>query len=308
MDKEVKRYKSVSLYNPETRKQKVVHIKRSDFETEEDLNTYCNALKAENRKKNAEWRRLNRQKVYAAKVAAVTIPSPESKLTTEMVLSPEINTAALHKHSSSVKLDLSSRTGSTIVIYGSSKRGKSTLMMHIYKKYFKSKDSINTLFSGNPHLKVYKNDKRLLIGYGFTDQHAKYVQMQQYINVKTDNHYKFVDLFDDIIDQKHAPIVNKLMLTYRNANISMIMCLQYVYLLSKQNRANVNHTFIFGMNSTEDQRGIIDLILAPYLVEIGITRMDDQIQWFREVTTDHGFIYLNNIKNEMLLGRLKLKK
>jgi hypothetical protein len=291
-------YKQVSLYNPETRKTKNILIKKSDFNTEDELNAYCKKLRDDNKVKNAEWRRQQRVTRYNDTLAVNAIPDPVV-LPIDIVPPPK-------NQSSRVALDLDGRTGNTIVIYGSSKRGKSTLMMHLYKKYFRSKDRINTLFSGNPQLRVYRKDKRLLVGYGFNDASARYIQMQQYVNVNTNHEYTFTNLFDDIIDQKHAPIVNKLILTYRNSKISSIICLQYVYLLSKQNRANINHTFIFGMNSVEDCRGIIELILRPYFTEMGFKTIEDQIKYFKHVTDDHGFFYLDNVKSKLSTHRLKL--
>lgn len=206
-----------------------------------------------------------------------------------------------------VKLDLSKKTGTTMVCYGSSKRGKSTLMIHLWKKYFNCKDIISTLFSGNPHIKCYREaGTKLLTAYGFSDLHAKYIMMQHYINCKTRNQYQFINLFDDIIDQKRSVIINKLVLTYRNANISMFICLQYIYLLSKQNRANVNHTFIFGMNSLEDIKGVLEICLGSYLTELGIIGIDNQISFFRQATTDHGFFHLDNITGKLTIHRLTI--
>lgn len=210
------------------------------------------------------------------------------------------------KHKKSIDLDINQSSGHTCVLFGSSKRGKSTLMMHIYKKYYNEKNIIATLFSGNPHINVVKGYSKLLTTYGFTDEHAKYIMMQQYINVKTHNEYKFVELFDDIIDQKHSESINKCMLTYRNANISILICLQYFYLLSKQNRASVNATIVFGMNSIEDIKGILVNMLGSYLQPYCGSDEHSQITFFKQVTADHGFIYINNLTGDISFHRLNL--
>lgn len=323
-EKRKKLYKQVALYDPQIRKTKNICVKRADFTSEEELEQYCKKLRDDNKAKNADWRRDQRRIKILEKLNGVPLNTNTNTNTNnqipvvqqvvqiepigELEIKQLVEQKALDKQSTSVRLHLDHKTGNTIVIYGSSKRGKSTLMMYLYKKYFMSKDRINTLFSGNPHLRVYKKDKRLLIGYGFNDDSAKYIQMEQFINVRTGNNYKFTNLFDDIIDQKHAPIINKLMLTYRNANISCLVCLQYVYLLSKQNRANVNHTFVFGMNSLEDQKNIIDLVLKPYFVELGLKTFDQQLAFFRAKTHDHGFFYLDNIEGKLSWHRLDLSK
>jgi hypothetical protein len=292
-------YKSVSLYNPELKKSRAIRIRRSDFESEEALEAYCAKLRADNRAKNAEQRKNARNQLRAGVMPTAAVP-------TATIVIPQIEPAPAAVSSAITINGLSKKTGSTIVIYGSSKRGKSTLMMKLYKKYFKSKESINTLFSGNPQLKLYKGDTSLLISYGFGAEHAKYIQLQEYLNVATSNHYRFVEMFDDIIDQKHSDILNKLILTYRNSNISSVICLQYMCLLSKQNRASINHTFCFGMNSMEDINSILDILVGPYFTEIGVVNRAAQIHLFKEVTADHGFIYIDNIKNKMSFHRLVL--
>lgn len=206
-----------------------------------------------------------------------------------------------------VSLNISKKTGTTYLCLGSSKRGKSSLMIHLWKKYYNEKEIISTLFSGNPHIKIYKSaGAKLLTTYGFNEQHTKYIMMQHFINCKTNNQYRFMNLFDDIITAKRSPCVEKLILTYRNANISMFICLQYQYLFSKMCRANVNHTFIFGMNSVEDIKGVLDVTLGPYLTDLGIIGTDKQIAFFRECTKDHGFFHLDNITGELSRHRLAL--
>jgi energy-coupling factor transporter ATP-binding protein EcfA2 len=286
-------YRQVSLYNPETRRPRVLKIKKSDFETEAALEEYVNALKKDNRTKNAEWRKPQRLGKYAELVAKTDQPQPFKP-----VELPPILTTPILDH-----LKLEANTGSTVVIYGSSKRGKSTLMMYLYDRLIDSKDYVATLFAGNPHLKMYR-DKRLLIGYGFGPQQSKYIMLQQYINSRTNNRYRFLNMFDDIIDQKYNGIVQKMVLTYRNSNISMIMCLQDLKMLSRQSRANVNHTIFFGNNRVEEDQIVIDEYLKSALDRRGISGVKTQITWFQMATKNHGFVYLNNITGEISCHRL----
>jgi len=283
--------KRVALYNAETKKQKTTIVKRANFQSDEEFTAYIDKLKSDNRAANKAHKNKTTRENIERTLAIDPVVVPDRPM--------EVNAAP-------VDLKLDPDTGNTMVIYGSSKRGKTTLMMHLYAKYYlpESKKYITTLFSGNPQLRIYRGDKRMIIGYGFNARSSKYIQLQQYINVKTKNRYKFLNLFDDIVDQKHAPILNKLILTYRNAQISSIMCLQYVYLLSKANRSSVNHTFIFGSNTAEDEKNIIDALLKPYLLQMGLRSLADQLAFYRASTRDHGFIYLDNIRNKMSVHRL----
>lgn len=290
MSKDIRR---VALYNAATKKQKTVTLRRSNFQSDEEMDAYIRKLKEDNKLANKHHREETMREHIEKTIAAEPVREPGQPMT--------VDTSPLD-----IKYDDS--TGNTTVIYGSSKRGKTTLMMHLYEKYFleDSKKYITTLFSGNPHLNIYEKDKNMIIGYGFNDRSARYVQMEQYVNVKTKNRYRFLNLFDDIVDSKHSPIINKLILTYRNAQISSIICLQYVFLLSKQNRASVNNTFVFGSNTAEDEKNIIDALLRPYLLNLGLKSLQEQLAFYRAATRDHGFIYLDNIRNKMTLHRLTL--
>lgn len=285
-----KRVFRACLYRADTGRNKCIYINKDQFGSDEEAIKYLRTIQAENRQRNALIRR-DGQRARINEV--ITRPAPTSPLD-DIVFESEVD------------VNIDKGTGSSIVIFGASKRGKTTLMMYLYLKYYTSKKKINTLFSGNPQLKIYKDDPNLLVSYGFDAKSAKYIQLQQYINVKTKNKYRFTDLFDDIIDAKYSKILNKLVLTYRNSNISSIICLQYVCMLSKQNRSSVNHTFIFGANSGEDTDTVIKLILRPFLVKLGITRFDDMMAFYQRVTADHGFIYINNITQEISFHRLKL--
>lgn len=298
-------YKNVTLYNAETKKNRSVRVKRSDFADDAELEAYCDALKRDNKAKNKEHKAQKiRARINAVVGTEGPIDSGQIAHANPVVAPVEI---VSFPTSPTIDINLDTNTGNTVVIYGSSKRGKTTLMMHLYERHYAhDKRYISTLYSGNPQLKIYKGDRNLLTSYGFTSRSANYIKLQQLINVKTKNRYLWLNMFDDIIDAKQAPILGKLVLTYRNSNISSIICLQYVYMLSKANRSSVNHTCVFGSNTAEDEENIIKLLLKPYLVAIGLKKLQEQVAFYREATRDHGFIYLDNIHNRMTLHRLKV--
>lgn len=313
--------KRIALYCAETKKNKQIVLKTADFKSPEEMQAYIDKLKADNREKNKAYKTAAaRQRIEAvlqdtaecdniAEDPADAITAPESpKPVKKAKVAKTEKVEQLTKQmpvSSTISINLTPNTGNTIVIYGASKKGKTTLMMHLYNKYFTDSSFIATLFSANPHLRIYK-DRRLLISYGFNQRSAKYIQLQQFLNVKTKNRYKFVNLFDDILDTKYSPIVNRLICTFRNSNISTIMCLQYVYMLSVANRSSVNHTLVFGSNTSEDATRIIKALLKPYLLDIGLRSLDEQLTFYKQATADHGFIYLDNVKNKMSLHRLNV--
>lgn len=198
-------------------------------------------------------------------------------------------------------------TGNSTVIFGSSKTGKSTLMMHIYDKYYKTnKDFICSLFSINSHIKIYDDDGNLLKCNTFNDDSQKYILLQKYINSKADNKCNFLNMFDDIINFKYCNLINEMIMTYRNSNMSTIMCLQFAFLFSKMNRANANNIIIFGANSDEARLDLIKTFLKSHFRKMGLKNFDSQMAFFKEVTNDHGFIYIHTASDSISFHRLKI--
>lgn len=293
-----RRYRQVGLRDAETGRRFTRNLKLADFASEAEMELYAKKLQADQKAKNLAWRNAQKR---AKIVSALENPEPVVVLPIVPAAAdglPDVNI------SDTFRLKLDKNTGSTMLILGSSKRGKSHLMMHLYEQKFKRPDVISTLFTDNPHLRVYKGDPNLLCAYGFEEPHAKYVQMQHYLNVKTKNRYRFANFIDDVVDRKNSPVINKMLLTYRNANISTCICLQYLFLFSKQNRANVNHTFCFGVNSAEDAQNLVKNVLRPYFVELGLKGLDLMVKFYRIVTADHGFIYIDNVHGKMSFHRL----
>lgn len=287
------------MRDAETGRRYTVNLHAVDFGSSEEMEAHAKSLQKAQCEKNRAYREKLRHTKVVETLQRVNEPVIMPSVPTAADGFPDVNiTDAFH-------LKLDKRTGSTVLILGSSKRGKSTLMMKIYEDKFKAdKEAICTLFTDNPHLRIYRGDTRLLCTYGFGDRHSKYVQMEHFMNVKTKNRYKFVNFIDDVVDRKNSPIISKMLLTYRNANISTVICLQYLFLFSRQNRANVNHTICFGMNSAEDAENVVKNVLRPYFAAMGLKRIDQMVHFFRIVTQDHGFIYLDNVQGKISFHRL----
>lgn len=198
--------------------------------------------------------------------------------------------------------------GFTIGFFGSSKSGKTTLMMELYKQKFDKAKYIATLFSVNSQIDAYNGTKYLLKTSQFGIEEARYIRAQKYVNSKTDNKYNFMILLDDFIDIRHSQVLNNLILTYRNSNISTMICLQYVRLLSKQARGNINSVLFFYSNSEEARLEIIKIYLGSLFRKLGIAPQgwDEAYQYY---TRDHAYLYLHiatstlwsSRKNEYLL-------
>ena len=195
-----------------------------------------------------------------------------------------------------ISLSLDPNTGNSTVILGSSKAGKSTVLMHLYKKYYE--DTISILFSDNPQIKLYK-DPKLIKSFHFIPQ---VIRDFHQINRKTKNKYDFTVLLDDIVNEKEDEMLRRLILSFRNSNISSIVSLQSPTLLNKSNRASVNNILFFRFNTDEMIEQTIKFYLSSHLPG----RMDDKIRQYKEMTKDHQFIYLNPRDNKISVHKISI--
>lgn len=202
-------------------------------------------------------------------------------------------------------LHLDEGTGNTCVIIGSSKMGKSTLLMNLYNTYA-DKKKISTLFAVNDHIKIYKDKYLLKFPMDLENSSAgmaKYIKLQKRINKASKNKYEFYNFIDDLIDIRFNKIINNSILTLRNSKISTFMCLQYGGLLSKMGRANMNNVILFGLNTDEAIEFVVKVFLKSIFKKMGIV---DMISFYKKCTSDHQFIYYRPADETISFHRLSI--
>lgn len=246
--------------------------------TPEQIKNEIDKLKEDNRKRNEEYKKAR---------ASGQIPTYSKE---------EIKHIVNYKKELNIRFD--ENTGNTFALFGASKSGKTTLMMRLYKEEFKKfislKLLLTTLYAMNPQLPIY--NQKYLLKFPVDDIDAMnrneikdYIEWQRKVNKLNDNKFQFLNMFDDFINMRYNELINNLILTYRNSNISSVLCLQYVNLLSKQARSNINHIFLLHMNTDESIEVAIKVYLQSYIKKHSIL---DPINWYKDVTRDHHCIYL----------------
>ena len=205
------------------------------------------------------------------------------------------------------KLNLKfSNGGDSTGLFGSSKRGKSTLMMHIFKKYYNKKKFISTLFSINSQIPLYKKTKSLIKINNFGHEAQRYIKDEQRSNKRCKNKYNWVNLIDDVINTRNNNLINNLILTFRNSKISTVICQQYVVNLAKQSRSSLNNALFFGMNTDESIETVIKTFLKSSFNKLGIRGLDNQIEFYKQMTFDHAFLYLHPESNTLTFHKLSM--
>lgn len=193
-----------------------------------------------------------------------------------------------------IELDNSKNSGNSICLIGSSKAGKSTVMMALFNKYFNNKKMLSVLFSINSHIPIYKNNGDLVKVNKFVNESEKLIKNMKKINMDSSppNKWNFCILLDDIVDARYSRVLNALLLAYRNSNFSSVISIQYPKLLSKSARCSANNLLFFSQNLQEGIEVILKSFLAAEFNSLfGITKFNHAIQAYRLLTKDHSFLY-----------------
>jgi len=148
---------------------------------------------------------------------------------------------------------LPENTGVTYAIIGKSFSGKTTFIVRELNKlnhhqlvaynailFFTESTSAEPLKELNGDVR-----KRMIVMDRFC---PRVLQAIKKINNETKNKFKFLVIFDDIIDLR-GNLLTKSILTLRNANISTIISIQYEKLLNPAQRSSVHNMYIFNLRS-----------------------------------------------------------
>jgi hypothetical protein len=197
------------------------------------------------------------------------------------------------------EFELDEVSGLSIMMIGSTRSGKSTALNHIMDNYYMPKENkfINVLFSNSLQSGVYdqyKDKKNVATSILYQ---PKVIKECYKINKETKNHYKFNIILDDIVDKKYDKELMKILTIYRNSRISCIITAQNVTIMNSIGRGNINHIFLFKLNSDEAIEKAVKAYLNSYFPSS--FKMVDKIKKYKEMTEDHTFFWINNLTGDI---------
>ena len=197
-------------------------------------------------------------------------------------------------------------SGQSIMMIGSTRSGKSTALNYLMEHFYMPKENkfVNILFSNSlqaPTYDEFRNKKNIVTSDLYQGQ---LINECYQINKNTKNHYRFNIILDDIVDKKFDKELLRLLTIYRNSKISCIIASQAVQIMNATARTNINHIFLFKLNSDEQIEKAIKCFLLSYFPS-GL-KMADKIKKYKELTDDHTFIYINNITGETIRTKINL--
>jgi hypothetical protein len=197
------------------------------------------------------------------------------------------------------EFELDEVSGLSIMMIGSTRSGKSTALNHIMDNYYMPKENkfINVLFSNSLQSGVYdqyKDKKNVATSILYQ---PKVIKECYKINKDTKNYYKFNIILDDIVDKKYDKELMKILTIYRNSRISCIITAQNVTIMNSIGRGNINHIFLFKLNSDEAIEKAVKAYLNSYFPSS--FKMVDKIKKYKEMTEDHTFFWINNLTGDI---------
>lgn len=188
--------------------------------------------------------------------------------------------------------------GCSIVLIGSTRSGKTTMLNYLYKEHFK--DTISILFTNSLNSGSYKLLEKTCVTSDM--YHPEIVKDAYLINHSTKNHYKFCMIIDDITDHKGEKETLKLFTIYRNSRISTLLCAQATTMMSKTCRANINVVMLGRLNNDSE----IEMVIKSYLTSFFPTRlyMAEKIALYRQLTSDYTFIAIDMVGGDIFRTKL----
>lgn len=198
------------------------------------------------------------------------------------------------------KLNMPSNGGVSICLIGSSRSGKTTLMKHLYREYFRK--HLTIMCSMNTQAAIYDDlDSKVLVSPVYD---PRLIRDAHEINVVCKNAYPFLFISDDYVDHKikNCPEVTRCLTVYRNSGQSSIFSFQGNTLMSAVGRNSCNYIMIFKQQTPKAWKNVIDEFLDMHL-PLGKT-LAQKIAYCKAVTSDHSFFFIDNIEGTCHICKL----
>jgi hypothetical protein len=191
--------------------------------------------------------------------------------------------------------------GCSILMIGSGRSGKTTALKYIIDHYFQK--HCGSIFSQSAKAEAYKN-----MNYPLLPLSSVYVpelvNCAYRVNRETKNAYPFLFVLDDVPLAKNDKELLKTMTIYRNSGVSCIHCVQTPTLVNPTCRSNYTYFLLFKCNASEQIENVCKFFLRGYFPNDW--SMNKRVEWYKEQTQDHFFLFIDNWNGTIQRCRLDL--
>lgn len=185
-------------------------------------------------------------------------------------------------------------------LIGSTRSGKTCAMLWLWEKYFKEHISIMT--TGSSQADIYGPlRKHVAVSPAFYPELLKETMA---LNNKTGNKYKFLHIFDDMLDGKNSKDLSKLLCIGRNNGCSTMIAGQDLTILNSIGRTNLNYVLLFRLNSMMS----VEKVVKNYLRHFLPGSMEDKIKLYVQLTQEHYFFVCDFLANDTFLCKLDISE
>lgn len=145
------------------------------------------------------------------------------------------------------------QTGRSVLFLGASFSGKTYLLVKELNKIYPDEYDGIFLFTESTNAEDLQRIKpqireRVRIFKGWKPTVVDFLKK---LNDKLQNRFRFLIILDDIVTEKFSKTLSKMILTYRNANISCCVLIQFPSLINKSSRSSFHNVVILGGKSLE---------------------------------------------------------
>jgi len=181
--------------------------------------------------------------------------------------------------------------------------GKTTMIKYLYPYWRSIFDKI-IFFTKSRQAGIYdflnKEDKHFVI----THWDLKIIKSLEYLQVKTDNAFRFLIIFDDLLNKggmRNSEAILDMFTRGRNMNCSIIISMQSCSYLHPDSRKNLDFVFFLGVRTKEDSDVIYERLMegiAPIDMQLPLRKQKILFfDWMKEVTDDYWCMFISYRKD-----------
>lgn len=192
-------------------------------------------------------------------------------------------------------------SGSTFLLVGSSKSGKSVCALNlamIWKKKFPKLIIVlvNDTWKASggvfkPLIDEFGEDVKVVN----SDKLDATIKLVKQLQAESDSKYPILFLIDDMVSSFYDSKLKWLINAGRNLNISTIMCLQTISMFHPSNRGSINYVIAGRLNNQEQRKKLYDMFLAGLLPWSKAESMDN----YQRETDNYQKIFIDCINDEV---------
>ena len=191
--------------------------------------------------------------------------------------------------------------GASILMLGSGRSGKTSALKWIIDNHYQK--HCGAIFSQSAKSAAYTNMRYPLLPLSSV-YIPELIHTAYKINRECKNAYPFLFILDDCPLVRNDKEFLKTLTIFRNQGISCITCIQSPTLINPTCRSNFTFMMLFHHNTTEQTESTIKKFMSGYFP--AGWNMERKIEWYRENTKDHYFIFLDNYEGTIQRCRIDL--